>query len=166
MMYTQFDFSEIKNFPSVSFADELDLLPDKSGVYFVVDGDGSCVYLGRAKSIKSRWEGYHEKKHWVKIAAIVFRGEFRIHYLLTDQPKEIEKSFLRRGIPPFNNCSNCTLKDKILPWDIPDYLDGGQIKSLRHFLDLRDYSGFDALCVFIRDWQSVYFLKRVLEQCP
>ena len=160
------DFSEIQHLPSVSFASEVDLLPDESGVYFVVDKNGSCVYLGRSRSIKSRWEGYHEKKHWIKVASIVFRGDFRIHYLLTDQSKKIEKSFLRSGVPPFNNCSSCTLGGKILPWDVPDHLDGEQIKSLRHFLKLQDHSGFDALCVFVRDCRSVWFLKRILEQCP
>jgi excinuclease UvrABC nuclease subunit len=40
---------------------ELRLLPPTSGIYKVLDANGSVIYIGQAKNIRDRWQNGHHK---------------------------------------------------------------------------------------------------------
>jgi len=59
--------------PSVNFEQKY-LLPEISGIYFVVDGEKNIIYIGRATNIKKRWMNHHQmnncsdcKIHWMEV---------------------------------------------------------------------------------------------------
>jgi GIY-YIG catalytic domain len=74
---------ELSSLPSVSF-EKIDLLPECSGIYFVVDSLSRVVYIGQAENIFKRWKTQHHRKYQiqqihqenpVKIAWLVWNQE-------------------------------------------------------------------------------------------
>lgn len=82
---------------SVSF-NELELLPDRPGIYYVFDYHDRLLYIGKAKSLRDRWR-CHEKLE--KLLSKGFqRLAYRLvkeHWLLFDEAVDID-----RFKPPFN----------------------------------------------------------------
>ncbi|EAZ91118.1 GIY-YIG nuclease family protein [Crocosphaera chwakensis] len=51
---------ELNLLPSVSF-DNLDELPEYSGIYFVIDSSDRMIYIGQSENILNRWKNHHRK---------------------------------------------------------------------------------------------------------
>lgn len=52
---------ELNLLPSVSF-DNLDELPEYSGIYFVIDSSDRIIYIGQSENILNRWKNHHRKE--------------------------------------------------------------------------------------------------------
>ena len=89
---------DIKSLPRVRLSDRRNL-PDVPGVYFVVDDRDIVYYIGRSKSIASRW-GSHDKTRVFEDLAQ--KAQFFIHYLQSDDHERIEKDAIRFFDPLLN----------------------------------------------------------------
>ncbi|NJL20973.1 MAG: GIY-YIG nuclease family protein [Leptolyngbyaceae cyanobacterium SM1_3_5] len=61
---------------------QLKLLPKVSGVYKVVDADGSVIYIGQAKNIHDRWNSGHHK-----LSEIISRYGLAVHITWVELPE-------------------------------------------------------------------------------
>lgn len=70
--------------------EKLKLLPDKSGCYLMKDQNDSILYVGKAKSLKSRVRSYFTGSHNAKTQALV--SHIRdFEYIVTDTVVEALK---------------------------------------------------------------------------
>jgi hypothetical protein len=78
--------------------DELDLLPQKPGVYFVVVW-GVVIYVGKSQNIMRRWMSHH------RFDQIIEMGGADIHYIVTDarDAGALELEMIRLLSPELNN---------------------------------------------------------------
>jgi excinuclease UvrABC nuclease subunit len=77
------------------------LLPEESGIYFVIH-DNEIIYIGQAKSFKSRWGGNSHKvtKH---ILSENIGDKVKIHYLKKrSNVDDVEWYFICKFMPPLN----------------------------------------------------------------
>ena len=53
--------------------DKIELLPEKPGVYKMLDADGTVIYVGKAKILKNRVRQYFQssKNHSPKVLAMI-----------------------------------------------------------------------------------------------
>lgn len=91
------DIRDILHLPYCSVADELGLLPQESGVYFVVLV-GEVIYIGRSQNLRSRWVGHH------RLAQVASMGDAYVHYLIADnyESSVIEVDCIKRFEPALN----------------------------------------------------------------
>lgn len=89
--------------------DSKDLLPECSGIYYVVDLDSTIWYIGRSVNLKQRWNGekIHHRYHQLLTIASNNRTAFSIYYL--EKPKQklnlLEKIQIEKYQPLLNNTS-------------------------------------------------------------
>ena len=86
-------------------ANKLALLPDKSGVYVMLDKDGSVIYVGKAKNLKNRVRQYfHSSKKPEKVMAMV-KNIVDFYYILTGSENEaftLENNLIKKYKPRYN----------------------------------------------------------------
>ncbi len=86
--------------------DKLKTLPEKPGVYLMKDEKGKIIYVGKAKSLKSRVSSYFRKnKHDSAKTRILVKKIEDLEYILTDTEAEaliLENNLIKKNKPKYN----------------------------------------------------------------
>lgn len=89
----------------------LQLLPDLPGVYKYFDGDGTIIYIGKAKSLKKRVSSYFNKNHYENRKTAVLVSKIQ-HIDFTVVESEMDALLLENSlIKEFQPKYNINLKD-------------------------------------------------------
>ncbi len=78
-------------------------LPDQSGIYFVIDNQNQILYIGQAKSLRSRWTGksHHRYKQFAR------KGLDKIFLCYIEASASeldtLEKNYINQFKPPLND---------------------------------------------------------------
>lgn len=94
------NLAQIIKLPSRSFND-LNSLPEKQGIYFVVAGN-EIIYIGRSRNIRKRWVGEHHRKEIISD----FHSNSTIYCLFVSDHEELcvfEKEMIDTIDPIYNN---------------------------------------------------------------
>jgi transcriptional regulator with XRE-family HTH domain len=89
---------DIVSLPSVPLQDSI-ALPQSPAVYFVLNDANVVLYVGRTKSLASRWKAHHRIDDFLKVPHL------RIAYLVitdTSLLVDIEKALIAYFAPPLN----------------------------------------------------------------
>ncbi|MDA8226985.1 MAG: excinuclease ABC subunit UvrC [Desulfitobacterium hafniense] len=91
---------------SVTLENKLKLLPDKPGVYLMKNAQGQIIYVGKARSLKSRVRSYFQsiKNMLPKVQALVSHIE-DLEYIITDSEVEsliLECNLIKKHRPKYN----------------------------------------------------------------
>ncbi|MFV0395803.1 MAG: excinuclease ABC subunit UvrC [Coprobacillaceae bacterium] len=84
--------------------DKLSLLPVSSGCYLMKDKDGTIIYVGKAKKLKSRVSSYFNGAHDYKTTKLVSEI-VDFEYIVTDSEKEallLEINLIKDYTPKYN----------------------------------------------------------------
>ena len=79
-------------------------IPQHPGIYIMKDGDGTVIYVGKAKSLRRRVRSYFSRSQDPKTARLVEQIR-SIEFVLTDTENEayiLESSMIKRHRPKFN----------------------------------------------------------------
>lgn len=100
---------QIKSLPCISLANK-DLMPDKSGIYFVFGvteaQEKRLLYIGKARSLKKRWSGTHHRYRDLQVieAAGINIYISWLSLLASDEfILGLEARLIREFKPPLNN---------------------------------------------------------------
>jgi len=90
----------------VTLEEKLKLLPDKPGVYIMKNDKGTVIYVGKARSLKSRVRSYFQnsKHHGAKVKALVAHI-VDLEYIITDSEIEaliFECNLIKKHRPKYN----------------------------------------------------------------
>jgi excinuclease ABC subunit C len=88
-----------------SVKDDLGALPTSSGVYLFRDGDGDVLYVGKAKSLRSRVRSYFQRGDGRPGAAQLVERAVDVEVIVTRTEAEalhLEQNLVKRHRPPFN----------------------------------------------------------------
>ena len=88
---------------SIKFPEELEFLPDSTGVYVLKDIQNKVIYVGKAKSLKKRVSSYKNPKD-LKGEALLQRVK-TVEFIVTDNADEallLENNLIKKFKPPFN----------------------------------------------------------------
>lgn len=79
-----------------------ELLPEDSGIYYVIDENKLIWYIGKAKNIKTRWDG--KTHHRILQLGSQKRKVFHIYYekIPPDQLTQVEKARIEKYKPQLN----------------------------------------------------------------
>jgi DNA-binding XRE family transcriptional regulator len=128
--------------PSVELSERA-TLPDAPGIYFVLSGDSTILYIGRATSIAERWRAHHRTFQLstmqnIRIAWVIVLDDM-------DLLSAIEQACIAYFMP--------TLNDHSVPY-YPLHIDcyWGPDRSQRAFLQVRlDYAAWIGRPVSVRE---------------
>ncbi len=85
---------------------QLEALPKSSGVYLFRGEDGAVLYVGKAKSLRSRVRSYFQKTGGTRLGSTQLVGRIRdVETIVTGTEAEalhLEQSLVKRHRPPFN----------------------------------------------------------------
>jgi excinuclease ABC subunit C len=86
--------------------EKVDQLPPSPGVYMFLDAAGKIVYVGKARSLRSRVKSYFLESRWIdtKTGSLV-REIVDLHFIVVDNEKEalaLENHLIKRHTPKFN----------------------------------------------------------------
>jgi excinuclease ABC subunit C len=91
---------------SKAIEEKLALLPDRPGVYIMQDEKGKVIYIGKAKSIRSRVRSYFRKHRRLDMKTILLRSEIQdFEYVITASEREalnLEANLVRKHKPEYN----------------------------------------------------------------
>ncbi len=79
-------------------------LPQKAGIYFFKTQTGEVIYIGKARSLRSRVKSYFQQTSNAKIKKILSET-WDVDFILTDSTKEaafLENNFIRQHQPKYN----------------------------------------------------------------
>lgn len=79
-------------------------LPQKPGVYIMMDASGDVIYVGKAKSLKNRVSSYFSGAHDTKTTQLVSKVD-NFNVILTGSEFEalvLENSLIKRHMPKYN----------------------------------------------------------------
>ena len=86
--------------------EKLKTLPEKPGVYLMKDEKGKIIYVGKAKSLKSRVSSYfRNNKHDSAKTRILVKKIEDLEYILTDTEAEaliLENNLIKKHKPKYN----------------------------------------------------------------
>src|SRR5271155_851657 len=82
------------------------LLPEKPGVYLFKDAGGTVLYVGKARSLRSRVRSYFLESRWTDAKTGSLAREIaELDTVVVDNPREalaLEYSLIKRYRPKFN----------------------------------------------------------------
>jgi excinuclease ABC subunit C len=86
--------------------EKVDQLPPSPGVYLFLDAAGKILYVGKARSLRSRVKSYFLESRWIdaKTGSLV-REIADLHFIVVDNEKEalaLENNLIKRHTPKFN----------------------------------------------------------------
>ena len=86
--------------------EKVDQLPPSPGVYMFQDAAGNILYVGKARSLRSRVKSYFLESRWIdaKTGSLV-REIADLQYIVVDNEKEalaLENNLIKRHTPKFN----------------------------------------------------------------
>lgn len=91
---------------ALSLSQKVDLFPQTPGVYLMKGADGKIIYVGKAKSLKSRVKSYFLKEGDGRYQIqFLMRRVLDIDYLVTQNEKEallLENSLIKKHRPRYN----------------------------------------------------------------
>lgn len=83
-----------------------DNIPHQPGVYRYLDGNGTILYVGKAKSLKNRLQSYFgDKKHTQYKTVLLTRNASRIEYTVVETEHDallLENSLIKKFQPRYN----------------------------------------------------------------
>jgi len=85
--------------------DKIDSLPDLPGVYIMLDHEGRIIYVGKAKSLKSRVRQYFRPSSQIGKVASMVTNINDFDYILTDTEVEaliLESNLIKEHRPKYN----------------------------------------------------------------
>ena len=86
--------------------EKLALLPDRPGVYTMLDAVGKAIYIGKAKSLRKRVPSYFRKHRRLDLKTILLRSEIAdFEYVITTSEREalnLEANLVRKYKPEYN----------------------------------------------------------------
>ncbi len=92
-------------FMNTEIENKLKTLPDKSGVYIMLNKDGEIIYVGKAKVLKNRVRQYFNgNKHTIKVKKMV-ENIADFEYIITDSEREaliLENNLIKENMPKYN----------------------------------------------------------------
>lgn len=101
---------------NIPLKEQLNLLPDMPGVYFMLDKNGEIIYVGKAKVLKNRVRSYFNKNHDSPKLRVMVPQIVSFKYIVTDTEVEaliLESHMIKKHKPKYN----VLLKDdKKFPW--------------------------------------------------
>lgn len=101
---------------NIPLKEQLNLLPDMPGVYFMLDKNGEIIYVGKAKILKNRVRSYFNKNHDSPKLRVMVPQIVSFKYIVTDTEVEaliLESHMIKKYKPKYN----VLLKDdKKFPW--------------------------------------------------
>lgn len=101
---------------NIPLKEQLNLLPDMPGVYFMLDKNGEIIYVGKAKILKNRVRSYFNKNHDSPKLRVMVPQIVSFKYIVTDTEVEaliLESHMIKKHKPKYN----VLLKDdKKFPW--------------------------------------------------
>ena len=81
-------------------------IPDLSGIYIMKDGRGEILYIGKAKSLKTRVRSYFQKSRNMPARTKIFTDKVKdIKFLTTKTEAEaliLESNFIKKHQPRYN----------------------------------------------------------------
>lgn len=83
---------------------KIELLPQKSGIYFFKNKENEIIYIGKARSLKERVKSYFQATSEAKISNILAETT-DVDFILTDSEREaafLENNYIRQYQPKFN----------------------------------------------------------------
>jgi len=83
---------------------KIELLPQKSGIYFFKNKENEIIYIGKARSLKERVKSYFQATSEAKISNILAETA-DVDFILTDSEREaafLENNYIRQYQPKFN----------------------------------------------------------------
>ena len=86
--------------------EKVDQLPPSPGVYMFQDPGGKIIYVGKARSLRSRVKSYFLESRWLdaKTGSLV-REIADLEFIVVDNEKEalaLENNLIKRHMPKFN----------------------------------------------------------------
>ena len=72
----------------IPLKEQLNLLPDLPGVYFMLDKNGEIIYVGKAKILKNRVRSYFNKNHDSPKLRVMVPQIVSFKYIVTDTEVE------------------------------------------------------------------------------
>ena len=88
----------LEAFERILFIDADLAMPSDSGVYFVVNKQGTIIYIGQSRNMLRRWkEGHH------KALAMLRNGAKYIYFQFTEEPYDIEQIYIEEWEPALND---------------------------------------------------------------
>ncbi|MEA5508754.1 GIY-YIG nuclease family protein [Crocosphaera sp. UHCC 0190] len=103
---------ELNLLPSVSF-DNLDELPEYSGIYFVIDSSDRIIYIGQSENILNRWKNNHHRKPQIEEIHLDYPVKIACKAWNKEDLKTAEKYYINHYHPLLNGT------DVKLPKTIP-----------------------------------------------
>src|SRR5579864_8219295 len=93
-------------FCQMDLREKVDQLPPQPGVYLFQDAGGKILYVGKARSLRSRVKSYFLESRWqdAKTGSLV-REIADLEYIVVDNEKEalaLENNLIKRHMPKFN----------------------------------------------------------------
>lgn len=86
--------------------EKLALLPDRPGVYTMLNAVGKSIYIGKAKSLRKRVPSYFRKHRRLDLKTILLRSEIvDFEYVITTSEREalnLEANLIRKYKPEYN----------------------------------------------------------------
>ena len=84
--------------------EKANLLPQKPGVYLMLDRAGAVIYVGKAKALKNRVTSYFRGEHLPKVAAMVSHvADFNVIVVQSEfEALVLENSLIKQHRPKYN----------------------------------------------------------------
>jgi len=94
------------NAPHMELREKVDQLPTQPGVYMFQDAGGTILYVGKARSLRSRVKSYFLESRWLdaKTGSLV-REIADLQYIVVDNEREalaLENNLIKQHKPKFN----------------------------------------------------------------
>ena len=90
----------------MTLEEKLKNLPDKTGVYLMKDAQGKIIYVGKAKSLRSRVSSYfRNQRHDSAKTRILVKKIADLEFLITDTEAEaliLENNLIKKHKPRYN----------------------------------------------------------------
>ncbi|MBK8502968.1 MAG: excinuclease ABC subunit C [Saprospiraceae bacterium] len=119
------------------FINIVDTLPDHPGVYQFIDKSGKILYVGKAKSLKSRVTSYfNSAKHQMNKTRVMLKHAIKVDITLVDSEADaylLENTLIKRFQPRYN-------------------------------VDLKDGKSYTYLCIKSEPYPRVFFTRRLIKE--
>lgn len=89
----------------MKFQDIIGTLPEKPGVYLMKDKKAKVIYVGKARSLKSRVSSYFQKAHHTPKEKVMVPRIYDVETIVTDSELEaliLESNLIKRHRPKYN----------------------------------------------------------------
>ena len=105
-----------KNLPPNIRAEQIDTLPEATGVYYFLDSSDQNIYIGKSKNIKSRVLDHFRNYSSIRSVEMIQQvSQIRYHLTGSELIALLHESFEIKNLQPRYNRA---LRRKVLPWGI------------------------------------------------